>query len=475
MMKILNNSPWFQILGLCGSLLGPLTGAEKASLSDVIDAIERKENVSSNLKALAELPKETLVHRKLESTLLELLTATSLTKSQRLEALTLCRELSISKEVLSQNKLADTLIKMEPVLSSPNLKLLVIDCLLDFDTIESSATQSKIATLKQAIITDAAKPTSRQRYASTLHAACLKTVGGPKTKSTVINTIIDLLAEEDDQKPNLRLALYQAVVNLCNTNPSTFKKSNQVDVTKSLINRLSKHPALSTTGANKTEIKDLSALLPAVGQLLRRDLGTGLLKEGTQALLKTLAHPNTAIVKTGGQALVSIANANLPKSDLEIEDQLIKASQSSSLKGEEDTARVTIFADLLTHRFQNLVSGDGTKGVYKKTEQCLSFFQQLFNAPNISIKHKGMDGFFVLEPSVFENKTIDSNGVKIIKRFVSTCINDVMGNEKFEASLPPGFLPRMAEVLHEICGQDLGTEKKLWSNWMRTEGQTFFN
>ncbi len=474
MMPTLTKTPWFRAIALYGLITCPLLGAEETSLAEILDSINRKEEIGAQLKALSALPKEALVHRKLENTLLTLLTDPTLTKSQRLETLNLSRELSLTKEALSQDKLANTLLKLEPSLTSPNLKFFAIDCLLQFDALESSTIQSNIASLKQTIIADAAKSASKQRYSATLHAACLKTVGGPKTKSTVISTIVDLLAEDREQPPTLKLALYQAVIRLCSTNPSAFKKSHQVDLAKSLVAELSKHPALSTAGANKTESENLLALLPAVGHLLRRDLGTGPLTEGTQALLKTLEHPDQSILRSGGMALLAIANQNLSKSDLKIEDQLIKASKSPSFKGDEATNRLRVFADLLVLRFQNLVHHDDIKDAEKKVEKCLNFFYELFNAPNISIKQKGMDGFFVLEPSVFKTKTIDSKSKKIIKDFVRTCVDNVMGNKEFEASLPPSFFPRMAEVLHEISGQDFGTEKKLWSNWMRTEGQTFF-
>jgi hypothetical protein len=84
-----------------------------------------------------------------------------------------------------------------------------------------------------------------------------------------------------------------------------------------------------------------------------------------------------------------------------------------------------------------------------------------------------MDGFFALEPSLLEKKTLNSASKKTIKSFMEKCIG-FMGDEKFKKSFPE-VIERMSEILHEISGRNFGTDGKLWHNWMRSEGKELFS
>ena len=79
---------------------------------------------------------------------------------------------------------------------------------------------------------------------------------------------------------------------------------------------------------------------------------------------------------------------------------------------------------------------------------------------------------FSIEPQHFEGKYFSTGALKDIKKFILDCAG-VMASPELTKSLPK-LVEAMSDVLHEMTGQNLGTDAKEWNAWLRNEGKDLF-
>jgi hypothetical protein len=462
------------VLALC--LLGGgnhAFAAEEKDATDIIRALEQHKDISKQLVLLAELKDEQLGHRKIQPLLLNLVQDNGLSKSERLEVFKIVAELSVSREVLNQDEAAEAFLKIEPQLSSPNLKLLCIETLLSFDALKNSGTESKIAKLVQTIIADASLDVGKQKYPATLHAACLKSLDGSKASSNQISNIEKLLASESSLSPTLRMALYEVIGTISEAKPGALKKSTKNTFAKSLSEILSTQPALAQIGASESEIQSLKVLIPALGLVLADEDNSSYADKAMGDLLKGFRHKDLDVVRLSGQALTAIVRGHGSKSKFELDKETLNCIGELDLKAEDAVNREGLYLGVLGASLECLLTIPDMKSADSRIESVINHCHRtVMTHANIDIRIKAMDVLFVIEPLFFEGKLLNTASRKVLKTFVSDCAS-AMDNAQLKQGLP-SLLQRMTEVLHEITGRDFGSDSKLWNDWLRKEGKDFF-
>ena len=477
-MKKKNNLKFLLSLCLLGSGMSFLSAENvKASKgkepTEIIKSLEQRKDISEQLQQLSELSDEQLGHRKIQPLLLILLQDNKLNKSDRLEVFKLVADLAITREILSQDEAAETFLKVEPALTSPNLKLLCVETLLDFDALKNSATEAKISALVQNIINDASLEVAKQKYPASLHAACLHSLNGSNVSATQIVNIEKLLGNMAELSPALRIALYEVIGNLSESKPASLKKSSKNNFAKILVDILSAQPAMAQIGASDTELTCLKALLPAVGKTLADEDNIASLEKGVVELAKGLRHKDLDVVRLSGQAILALARSNSPKYKFELDTELLKCFGEVEAKASDANLREGIYLELLSASLGQILAVTDARTVETRIENIIAFAHRtVMTHPNIEIRIKGLDVLFVIEPKNFESKNLNAASRKTLKTLVLDCAS-AMDNAQVKQSLPH-LVQRMGEVLHEITGRDFGTEGKLWNDWLRKDGKDFF-
>lgn len=448
-----------------------LTAAEKEGLdaAELIKQLKEKKNLGELLAGASAWDENIFTHRKFSPTLLGLLNDTSLSKSESFavfEAITL---LSIEKEAIEQDAVAEALLKAEPDLTSPNLKLLCIETLVSLDAIKSSSTTAKIEKLMSNIVSDASLDLKKQKYPSSLHATCLRAMDIGKMSSSQFSKIASLVSEIETAEPQFRLALFETVGNIASSRSSALKKSIKSSLTQDLIKTLSAHPALSKVGASPQEQEDLTQLIYPIGALLSDEDNTIHLSDAAPDLIKALEHPHLEISATAGQALLSITKANSPRNKTELELEIFKLIKTPGKSAAEKAKEVMLY-DLLGKTFEVLLGYDNAKDVAPRLERCInSLHRSVMTHVDMGMREKALLGLFALEPKHFEDKRLNKDSRKTIKKLISDCAG-VMGNKALVEKLPK-LVKTMADVLHEITGKNYGTDPKQWNAWLSKEGK----
>ena len=482
-MKKKNNLKSLVVLSLLGSGWVPLfseppqkanpESAKGKEPTEIIKTLEQRKDISKQLQLLSALSDEQLGHRKIQPMLLSLLQDNKLNKSDRLEVFKLVADLAIPREILGQDDAAEAFLKVEASLTSPNLKLLCVETLLSFDALKNSATEAKISALVQNIIADAALEAAKQKYPSTLHAACLKSLNGSKASASQMTSIEKLLGGLSELSPTLRTALFDVIASISEAKPASLKKSTKNNFSKTLLDALSAHPAMAQVGASETELTCLKSLLPSFGKTLADDDNNAYLEKGVLELVKGLRHKDLDIVRLSGQALLQLSRANLPKFKCELDTELIKCLSESDAKAANAAAKEGLYLELLSGSLSQLLSASDHRSVDTRIEKIIVLAHRMvMTHASIEIRIKALDVLFVIEPRTFEGKILTADSRKTLKTLIADCAN-AMDNEQVKQSLPH-LVKRMSEALHEITGRDFGTEGKLWSDWLRKDGKDFF-
>ena len=471
------------VLALLGSGWAPLfaealakADPEKAKgkePTEIINSLEQRKDIAKQLELLSALSDEQLGHRKIKPMLLSLLQDNKLNKSDRLEVFKLVADLAIPREILGQDDAAEAFLKIESSLTSPNLKLLCVETLLSFDALKNSATETKISSLVQSIIADAALEAPKQKYSSTLHAACLKSLNGSKATATQMASIEKLLLSLPELSPTLRTALFDVVGSISEAKPATLKKSTKNNFSKTLLDALSAQPAMTQLGSSETELTCLKALLPSFGKTLADDDNNAYLEKGVLELAKGLRHKDLDVVRLAGQALIQLSRSNLPKFKYELDTELIKCLSEVDTKAANAVAKEGLYLELLSGSLSQMLGASDHRSVDTRIEKIIILAHRMvMTHASIEIRIKALDVLFVIEPRSFEGKILTADSRKTLKTLISDCAN-AMDNEQVKQSLPQ-LVKRMSEALHEITGRDFGSEGKLWSDWLRKDGKDFF-
>ena len=380
--------------------------------------------------------------------------------------------LSMEKAVLSQDKVADELLKLESKLSSPNLRLSCIEMLVNFDDLKSTATEGKIDKLIQTIVSDASLPSAKQKYPSSLHATCLRALNTSKVSSVQLESIEKLLDGIKDANPQLRLALFDVIAAIANDAPAAFKKSKKADFTRKLLELFSAHPALGQVGSRPEEVTELVFLLRPLAVLCADPDNDTLLSKATPDFIKALGHKNIDVVREAGLALLKITKENSGRSKLEFEDQLVQLMKEPG-KDEEAKAKEALYFEFLGSTLEALLQVENGNEVAQRIEMIIGFLHRsVMTHVNMDMREKALYGLFSIEPQHFEGKYFSTGALKDIKKFILDCAG-VMASPELTKSLPK-LVEAMSDVLHEMTGQNLGTDAKEWNAWLRNEGKDLF-
>ena len=448
------------------------TGEATVDAGKLFKDLEQRRDVSNILSSVGTWDESVLAHRQLESTMLGLLSDRKLSKSERFTVFESIETLSMDKAVLSQDKVADGLLKLESNLSSPNLRLSCIEMLVHLDALDSTATVGKIGKLIQTIVADASLVKAKQKYPASLHATCLRALDTSKLSSSQLDSIEKLLDGVKDAGPQLRLALFDVVAQIANDAPSVFKKSKKSDFTRKLLELFSGHPALGQVGSRPQEVEELVFLLRPLGVLCADLDNDTFLSKATPDLVKALGHKHIDVVREAGVALLKITKANSPRHKLEFEDPLVQLMKVPG-KDEDSKAKEALYFEFLGSTLEALLQDEKATSVAKRIEMIIGFLHRsVMTHVNMDMREKALYGLFAIEPQHFEEKYFNSAALKTLKKFILDCAG-VMASPELSKKLPE-LVETMGHVLHEMTGQNLGTDDNEWNAWLRKEGKELF-
>ena len=462
----------FSGLTLTGTLHAQGDAGEGKALWERIEALQKGEEVIEHLKAISSAAPDELVDRRLSPAVLGVLDEGVLSKAQRFAALQICRSLSLQKGIISQDKLGAKLIDMVKTTSSPNLKLAAADALFSMDALENASLRGKVDGLIQEMLSDAALSKDKQKYAASLHAAALKAIRVDDVGSKTFKSLGELLKSREELSPTMRVALYKALATLSDAAPKTLKKSDRALWLREILEAFQQHPGLMSAGSALHEVDDLAALLLPMRPLLADPEHASSLEKGSSKVLECVPHEDERVSRRAGEVLLAIAREGNVRNKMKLEVELMRILKTTKLPAE----RELVVMDMLVMAEEALLSKPDAKGLDDRLHDLLVFLQNLvMTSPNMDLRKKALDGFFVLEPGFFESssKVLNKDSRALLENLVSDCAK-VMSDEKVAAQVPE-LVQRMSEVLFEITGRSFGTEGKLWNDWLRKEGKDFFN
>jgi hypothetical protein len=434
--------------------------------------LEQRRDVAEHLVEASSWDESILEHRKFEGVLLGLLSDGNLPKSDRFVIFGAIEDLSIEKEVIPQDKVAEILLKLLPKLSSPNLRVLCVEMLVGMDNLKSSSTSGKIGKLVDAMVSDASKDLKKQVYPASLHAIAIRALDGSKITSTQLKTIEALLDKVKDLGPQLRLSLFDVIEQAADAAPSSFKKKTKQDLTKKLVALLAAHPALPKVGSRPQEQMELVHLLRPLSILAADEDNSDVLSKVTPDLLKALAHKNLNIVHQAGLGLLNITKADLPKSKLKFENELFALLKTPG-KDDDGVAREIMYYEFLGSSLEVLLQSEKASDVDDRIAKVITFLHNsVMTHVNMEMRERALDGLFSIEPRHFEGKLLDKDARKVLKKFVLDC-SGVMASPEMVKQVPD-LVESMSAVLHEMTGKNLGMDAKEWGAWLRKDGAELF-
>jgi len=457
---------------LClGLLASPLLAKDEPDLMTFFRDLSAAKDVVPHLKGLSNWSDTQLEHRKLEDTLLGLLSDDRLLKNERTSTLKVLSDLAMFKGVIKHDSLAKKLMELLPKVTSPTFQRDAFMTMGQLDGIENGTTLREFSNLVGKIIADAAEPKKNQNYSASLHAEALSIFDAKKVTKSQLETLSNLLKGSDDLSPVLLQGVYRAIMNLGEESPKVFTKREKTGFLKALLEQIESSPGRVVESASESEIDVLLSAITAAGSLLTSEDTLSQLGEGTELMLELFMNEDDRIFMAASDVLLEITKADLPRSKLSL-DVVLKPELEKANKKDPKSPRVRLLLGILIELEGYLLKGDLKSSDSRLADLLSILHKTVLTHPEMSIRHRALDGFFVLEPKYFKGKFLNKDGKATLKKFVDGCVG-LMANKKMRKAIPE-LLDRMGSVLFEMTGQDYGSDAKLWGEWLRNEGGDFF-
>jgi hypothetical protein len=459
-------------------LLAPLGAAKKGSsensgpdLKSFFGDLKEAKDVVSHLNGLESWSAEELGHKKLEGVLLGLLSDERLLKSEKTKVLEVVTNLAMYKGVVGHDTLAKKLLTLFPKITSPTFQRDAFMTMGELDDVQNGTTVREISSLVGKIISDAAAPKKDQEYSASLHAESLSIFDASKVTKSQLETLSNLLKANETLSPVLLKGVYQAIMNLAIESPKAFNKREKTIFLKTLLGQIKDAPGKMGRSASENEIEVLVAAIEAVGPLIGSEDTLSQLDDGTKMMTDLFLNEEDRIFQSASKVLLAITKADLPRSKLKLDEQLLPELEKANKKNPK-SQRVRDLLEIAIELEGYLLKGNLKDSSGRLANMLSVFHKTVLTHPDIGVREKALDGFFVLEPKFFKGKILNKDAKATLKKFVTDCVG-VMGNKDMRKALP-GLLESMGAVLFEMTGQDYGSDAKLWGEWLRNEGSDLF-
>ncbi|MBF0198680.1 MAG: hypothetical protein HQL32_13270 [Planctomycetes bacterium] len=443
------------------------------SLKDTLKMLSSPSEVSTALKAISSWDEKALQNEKLSQCLLENISKENLLKRNRVEMIQFINQTMLSNQAMPVDDFAKTLLDILSNAGSPSLQLEAINTLISMEEVKGSNVKSKIEDLVVDIILDSTKSKKDSKYSSLLHGACIKAAGEKYSSSKVISTLSTLIKNTNKISAPLRISLFTAIGQLVAADDEkALDKAQRIAFLKALLESVEKNPARLPLPAGEAEKKSLLASLIPLRYLLAHNDGVSYREKGSNLMLKLLSHENYEVVKLAGAALVEINTKAKGKNTINLVDELIKIlSAKKADKKQKLNSQKEVYLTTMLVQLQAAMLFDKDDTSRTNVTKILNYALKTIRT-NVVAREIAIDAFYNLNPSLIKNKKLSAGSLTAVNAFFKDSLSFM--NDKEARNKYPTFLSKISEVLLELTGNDFGTDERLWNEWSRKDGKSFF-